>query len=92
MSFRKALLFTVGVTALVAFMPGLSFSQESQRMCRQECAGSVCQEKCVERRETEGRRDRRDVIIEERRREPGVELRVPVPPIPVPDVDVRIGR
>jgi hypothetical protein len=63
-------------------------------VCRQECVGVVCQEKCVERRdETIGRRDRRDTIIEERREErrPGIELRVPVP-IPGPNVDIEVGR
>jgi hypothetical protein len=85
--------FLAGVAALVAIAPGAA-SAQSERVCRQECVGAVCQEKCVERRdETIGRRDRRDTIIEERREErrPGIELRVPVP-IPGPNVDIEVGR
>ncbi|MEA2939009.1 MAG: hypothetical protein QOC56_2513 [Alphaproteobacteria bacterium] len=66
----------------------------ADRVCRQECVGPVCQEKCVEVEDrTEGRGIRRDreELIEEREerreRRPGIELN-----IPVPDVDVRIGR
>jgi hypothetical protein len=87
--------FLAGVAALVAIAPGAA-SAQSERVCRQECVGVVCQEKCVERRdETIGRRDRerRDTIIEERREErrPGIELRVPVP-LPGPNVDIEVGR
>ena len=63
----------------------------AERVCRQECSGPVCQEKCVEttdrdreRVTIEGRGDRREERREERR-EPGVELKVP-------GVGVEIGR
>lgn len=63
----------------------------AERVCRQECSGPVCTEKCVEttdrdreRITIEGRGDRREERREERR-EPGVELKVP-------GVGVEIGR
>jgi len=77
----------VGVLALSA-TTGLVQAQE--RVCKQECIGAVCKERCVERDDTVGRRERerRDTIIEERREpRPGIELRTPAP---LPDVDVKI--
>jgi hypothetical protein len=63
----------------------------ADRVCRQECVGPVCSEKCIE---TEGRGDRRDGVEIRREgrgdrrdyegRSPGVELRVP-------GVEVEIG-
>jgi hypothetical protein len=57
----------------------------AERVCRQDCVGPVCQERCVE---TDGRGDRRDgreyrrgdrrEFRDDRRdRGPGIELRVP---------------
>lgn len=88
---------TLGAALLsaVAIIPA-----DAQRVCRQDCIGPVCTEKCTEnsgaviierdRNSTDGRgyRDRDPgVVIEERRRnrEPGIELRAP-------GVDVEIGR
>lgn len=70
------------VVAAAAFFPQTA---SAERVCRQDCIGPVCQERCVE---TEGRGDRRDGREERReerregreeRRErgPGIELRVP---------------
>jgi hypothetical protein len=68
----------------IAFIPQQA---SAERVCRQECAGPVCQERCVEssnrdREEirTEGRGERREENRDDRReqkREPGVELKVP---------------
>ncbi len=68
---------------------------KADRVCRQECSGSVCKEQCVEtsdrdreRITIEGRGERRDEKREDRReekREPGIELRVP-------GVGIEIGR
>jgi hypothetical protein len=73
------------VVATIAFIPQQA---SAERVCRQECVGPVCQERCVEssdrdrdqirtdgrgeRREENRREDRRD-----ERREPGVEFKVP---------------
>jgi hypothetical protein len=57
----------------------------AERVCRQDCVGPVCQERCAE---TEGRgdrregreyrrEDRRELREERRERGPGIELRVP---------------
>jgi hypothetical protein len=84
------------VVAAAALIPQTA---SADRVCRQDCVGPVCQERCVEsegrgdRREgTEGRGDRREGREERRedRREgrergPGIELRVP-------GVGVEIGR
>ena len=78
------------VIAAAAFIPQPA---AAERVCRQDCVGPVCQERCVE---TEGREDRRDgreeseregreyrreerrEMQEERReRGPGIELRIP---------------
>ena len=73
---------------------------DAQRVCRQDCVGPICSEKCTEnsgaviierdRHSTDGRvlREREpDVVIEERRRNrnPAIELRAP-------GVDIEIGR
>jgi hypothetical protein len=82
--FNSLALATVAVAA-ASFIPQTA---SAQRVCRQECVGPVCQERCVE---TEGRGDRREGRegSEERReirpegreerrgRGPGIELRVP---------------
>ena len=73
-----------------------SANAQSERMCRRECVGAVCQERCVERRDEtigRGREEERETIIEERRdRRPDVELRVPLPvPVPPPNVKSKSG-
>jgi hypothetical protein len=70
------------VVAAAAFIPQTA---SAERVCRQECVGPVCQERCVEsegrgdRREgREDRREERRELREDRReRGPGIELRVP---------------
>jgi hypothetical protein len=70
------------VVAAAAFVPQTA---NAERVCRQDCVGPVCQERCVE---TEGRgdrregreyrrEDRRELREERRERGPGIELRVP---------------
>src|SRR5450759_4339224 len=59
------------VAATAALIPQKA---SADRVCRQECSGPVCQERCVE---TEGREDRREQRNEERDRAPAIELRVP---------------
>jgi hypothetical protein len=85
---------TLGIAVLAMATSALIPQQASaERVCRQECSGPVCTEKCVEttdrdreRITIEGRGDRREERREERReREPGVELRGP-------GVGVEIGR
>jgi hypothetical protein len=95
MSLKHILTIAAAVTATVALMPQTA---SAERVCRQECVGPVCSEKCIE---TEGRLERRDGVEirregreerregrEERRelegRGPGLELRAP-------GVDVEIG-
>jgi hypothetical protein len=51
------------VIAAAAFIPQPA---AAERVCRQDCVGPVCQERCVE---TEGREDRRDGREERRERE-----------------------
>jgi hypothetical protein len=71
---------------------------DAQRVCRQDCVGPICSERCTEnsgaviierdRHSTDGRVVREpDVVIEERRRrrDPAIELRAP-------GVDIEIGR
>jgi len=84
----------VGATlvATIAFIPQQA---SAERVCRQECVGPVCQERCVESSDrdrdqirTNGRGERREEDRDDRReqrREPGVELKVP-------GVGVEIGR
>jgi hypothetical protein len=78
--------FTAAVVVTTALFPTIA---SAERVCRQECLGPVCSEKCVE---TDGRGDRRDGVEIRREgrgdrldgRAPGVELRVP-------GVEVEIG-
>jgi hypothetical protein len=78
------------VVAAAAFIPQTA---SAERVCRQDCVGPVCQERCVETEgrgdRREGREERRDIRRdgreERRERGPGIELRVP-------GVDVEIGR
>jgi hypothetical protein len=92
----RALLNTLAVAATalttIAFIPQQA---SAERVCRQDCVGPVCTERCVESSDrdrdqirTEGRGERREDNRGDRRaqrREPGVELRVP-------GVGVEIGR
>jgi hypothetical protein len=66
----------------------------AERVCRQDCVGPVCKERCVESRDrdrdhdqirTEGRSDRSRDREDRRDRNPGVELKAP-------GVGVEIGR
>ena len=77
----------------IAFTPQQA---NAERVCRQDCVGSVCKENCVESRDrdhdkirTEGRsdrsKDREDNREDSRDRNPGVELKAP-------GVGVEIGR
>ncbi len=77
------------VMATTAFIPQQA---SAERVCRQECVGPVCQERCVEGRDrdrdgmrTDGREERRDRREDRRDRNPGIELRLP-------GVGVDIGR
>jgi hypothetical protein len=86
--FMKTLLGTLVVAAAtvatIAFIPQQA---SAERVCRQECTGPVCQERCVESSDrdrdqirTEGRGERREENRDDRReqrREPGIELKVP---------------
>jgi hypothetical protein len=77
------------ILAIVATLAATAvFPQRASadRVCRQECAGLICQERCVEtegrgsqREGREGREERREQRYEERERGrgPGIELRVP---------------
>jgi len=85
------ILYAVAAAATVIGSGLLSQPASAERVCRQDCVGPVCRERCVERRDdiTIGRSRRdRDVIIEERRerRGPGVEFRTRRPGV---DIDVR---
>jgi hypothetical protein len=73
------------VAAIAASIP--QTGNAAERVCRQECVGPVCEQRCVE---TDGRgerlQERRDERLEERREErqedrrdrgPAIELRVP---------------
>lgn len=92
------------ITLAASLLGGLVLTQPAaaaERICKQDCVGSVCSKKCVEsggpkvrierdRDVTVGRGGKeREVIIEERdrrrHREPGVGIRAP-------GVDVEIGR
>jgi hypothetical protein len=82
------LAITATVAATAALIPQKA---SADRVCRQECSGPICQERCVEtegrggqregREGLEGREDRREHRYEERDerrgRGPGIELRVP---------------
>jgi hypothetical protein len=75
---RTAHLFAIAIA--VAGSAALSLPASTERFCREDCVGPLCQRNCVHRDRDvtvgRGRRDR-DVVIEERRRvrEPGVEIR-----------------
>jgi hypothetical protein len=85
----RLITLAAGLVATVALLPQTA---SAERICRQECVGPVCSEKCVE---TEGRgerregveiRDGRENLRGEERREgrEGIELRAP-------GVDVEVG-
>jgi hypothetical protein len=80
----NSLAIAATVVAAIALIPQTA---SAERVCRQECVGPVCQERCVESegrgdRREERRDQRRDERREERRdRGPGIELRIPVPDI-----------
>jgi hypothetical protein len=85
MQISRRLAISVAVTAFGALVPQMA---SAERVCRQECAGPVCQERCVEtdgragregrERFEERREERREERFEDRRdRGPGIELRVP---------------
>jgi hypothetical protein len=80
----------LAVTAAVAATTLIPQRASADRVCRQECSGPICQERCFEtegrgdqpegREGREGREDRREHRYEEREgrgRGPGIELRVP---------------
>jgi hypothetical protein len=91
----RMIINTVAVAAALAATATLIPQAKAERVCRQECSGPVCQEKCVEttdrnreRITIEGRGERREENREDRReerREPGVEFKAP-------GVGVEIGR
>lgn len=79
----NSLAIAATVVAVTAFIPQTA---SADRVCRQECVGPICQERCVESEgrgdRREERRDERDERREERREErrdrgPGIELRIP---------------
>jgi hypothetical protein len=84
--FMRTLLATLAAAtvATIAFIPQQA---SAERVCRQECVGPVCQERCVETSDrdrdqikTEGRDERREQNRDDRReqtRDPGIELKVP---------------
>ena len=85
----STLVVAATLLATIAFIPQQA---SAERVCRQECVGPVCQERCVESSDrdqirTDGR-ERREENRDDRReqkREPGVEVKVP-------GVGVEIGR
>jgi hypothetical protein len=82
----NSLAIAATVVAATALIPQTA---SADRVCRQECVGPVCQERCVEsegrgdrREERRDERERREERREERRdRGPGIELRIPGPDI-----------
>jgi hypothetical protein len=83
------MIFPLALVATIAATTALIPQARADRVCKQECEGPVCKEKCVEttdrdRIRVEGRGERREEKREDRR-EPGVELKVP-------GVGVEIGR
>ena len=75
------LAITAAAAATAALIPQKA---SADRVCRQECSGPVCQERCGQREGREGREgleERRGQRHEEREegrgRGPGIELRVP---------------
>jgi hypothetical protein len=89
------ILNTLSVAALaVAATALITQTASAERVCRQDCVGPVCQERCVETEgrgdRREGREDRREDRREERLevrpdRRPGIELRAP-------GVEIEVGR
>jgi hypothetical protein len=78
-----AIAATVAATAAV-----VPQTASADRVCRQECVGPVCQERCVESEDRSGQRGGREGLEgregregiqrhEERNRDSGIELRVP---------------
>ena len=73
--------FAAAVVATALLIPSMA---SAERVCRQDCVGPVCTERCTE---TDGRGERREGLEhrregrEERRerdgRSPGIELRLP---------------
>jgi hypothetical protein len=85
------ILNTAALAVALVTTTGLMSQAKAERVCRQECSGSICKEECVEtsdrdreRITIEGRGERREERREEKR-EPGVELKLP-------GVGVEIGR
>ena len=89
----NSLAITATLLATIALIPQRA---NAERVCRQDCVGPVCKEKCVESRDrdrdrdhdqirTEGRSDRSRHREDSKDRNPGVELKVP-------GVGVEIGR
>jgi hypothetical protein len=84
MRFSNILAIAATVTVTAILIPQ---NVSADRLCRQECSGPVCQERCVETEgsggQREGRRwhgvrpEQRYEDRDERRRSPGIELRVP---------------
>jgi hypothetical protein len=79
----NSLAIAAAVVATAALIPQAA---SAERVCRQDCAGTLCQERCVESDRTVGRGDRREERHDERWRErreerrdraPGIELRIP---------------
>ena len=88
MRMLNTLAIAAAAVATVALIP---HTASADRVCREVCRGSICEQKCVETRDrdirAEDRGVRRDEGREERRehQRPGVELRVP-------GVGIEIGR
>jgi hypothetical protein len=92
-------LFNILAIVAVAATAFISQKASADRVCRQECSGPICQERCFEtegrggqregREGQEGREERREQRYEDRGdgrgRRPGIELRVP-------GVGIEIGR
>jgi hypothetical protein len=67
MRIANVLSFAAAVVVTAVLVPSMA---SAERICRQECVGPICSEKCTQ---TEGRGDRRDGV--EMRREGGEERR-----------------
>lgn len=89
-------LFNILAITAVAATALISQKASADRVCRQECSGPICQERCFEtegrggqREGRESREERREQRYEDRDegrgRRPGIELRVP-------GVGIEIGR
>jgi hypothetical protein len=87
----RLITLAAALAATVALLPQ---GASAERVCKQECIGVVCSEKCIE---TDGRGERRDGVEirregrelreerGERRERPGIELRAP-------GVEIEVGR